>query len=69
MVDAALPQIGRPPPDDAARGPLAGASRWVRAILTILRIDPGEGDRARDWLDGGAPPEAAYRLRPGAPRA
>ncbi|WP_437724230.1 hypothetical protein [Sorangium sp. So ce861] len=56
--------------DDAARDLFAGASRRVRALRTIVWVNPGsEADRARDWLDGGAPPEAAYRLRPGAPRA
>ncbi|AUX38163.1 MULTISPECIES: hypothetical protein [Sorangium] len=68
-ADAALPQLRRPPLDDAARSLFAGASWRVRVILTIVRINPGEADRARDWLDGGAPPEVAYRLRPGAPRA
>ncbi|WP_437334822.1 hypothetical protein [Sorangium sp. So ce394] len=69
-VDAAPPQLRRPPLDDAARGLFAGASRRVRALRTIAWVDPGsEGDRARGGLDGGAPPEVAYRLRPGAPRA
>ncbi|WP_437952935.1 hypothetical protein WME98_21105 [Sorangium sp. So ce296] len=69
-VDAAPPQLRRPPLDDAARGLFAGASRRVRSLRTIVWVNPGsEGDRARAWLDGGAPPEVAYRLRPGAPRA
>ncbi|XXX76695.1 hypothetical protein WMF30_54505 [Sorangium sp. So ce134] len=56
--------------DDAARGLFAGASRQVRALRTIVWVNPGsEGDRARAWLAAGAPPEAAHRLRAGAPRA
>ncbi|WP_437927193.1 hypothetical protein WMF37_50600 [Sorangium sp. So ce291] len=56
--------------DDAARSLFAGASRRVRALRTIVWVNPGsEGDRARAWLESGAPPDAAYRLRARTPRA
>ncbi|WP_437287830.1 hypothetical protein [Sorangium sp. So ce406] len=55
--------------DDAARGLFAGASWHVRALRTIVWVNPGsEGDRAQAWLHDGAPPEVAYRLRAGKPR-
>ncbi|WP_437755589.1 hypothetical protein [Sorangium sp. So ce1389] len=56
--------------DDTARGLFASASPRVRALRTIVWVNPGsEGDRAQAWLHDGAPPEPAYRLRPGKPRA
>ncbi|WP_437646830.1 hypothetical protein [Sorangium sp. So ce362] len=59
-----------PPQDDAARGLFASASRRVRALWTSVRVNPGsEGDRARAWIEAGAPPDAARRLRAGEPRA
>ncbi|WP_437743053.1 hypothetical protein WMF39_47370 [Sorangium sp. So ce1504] len=55
--------------DDTARGLFAGASRRVRALRTIVWVNPGaEGDRALAWLEAGAPPEAGYRLPARAPR-
>jgi hypothetical protein len=55
--------------DDAARGLFAGASRRVRALRTIVWVNPGsEGDRALAWLEAGALPEAGYRRRAGGPR-
>ncbi|XXT19398.1 hypothetical protein WME94_55160 [Sorangium sp. So ce429] len=56
--------------DDTARGLFASTSRRVPALRTIVWVNPGsEGDRAQAWLHDGAPPEPAYRLRPGKPRA
>ncbi|WP_441289922.1 hypothetical protein ACSRUE_04360 [Sorangium sp. KYC3313] len=55
--------------DDAARGLFAGASRRVRALRTIVWVNPGsEGGRALAWLEAGAPAEVVYRLRAGEPR-
>lgn len=55
--------------DDAARGLFAGASRRVRALRTIVWVNPGgEGGRALAWLEAGAPAEVGYRLRAGEPR-